>query len=100
MSRHHSNGRAYRENTKAFREKCESEDAHCWICGLAIDYSIPPERAYEDDAFQRDHYFPASTHPDLYEDVGNWRPSHAGCNRERSNRPPRPALGVLSRRWA
>ncbi|OOB90771.1 hypothetical protein B0T42_10020 [Rathayibacter sp. VKM Ac-2630] len=79
-----------------FRSACEEEDARCWMCGLEIDYSIPPELSWKDPAFQLDHFFPVSKYPELQEDPGNFRASHARCNRDRGDGPPRPPLGVLS----
>lgn len=89
-----------------FRELCEHEvqpdgstGRPCWLCGMPIDYAAPHDDYSNDDRFQRDHYYPASTHPEFYEDPANFRASHAGCNRERSNNPPHPSLGILSREW-
>lgn len=82
-----------------FRTGCELVDSRCWLCGFFIDYSIPPQESWKDDAFQLDHYFPVSTHPHLQEDPGNFRPAHASCNRARGNGAPMPALGILSEQW-
>lgn len=105
MSQHHKNTRNMRKVSAQFRAACEAEPQPdgtvgrpCWLCGESIDYTLPSGTG-EDDSFERDHYFPASTHPDLYEDPANFRPSHAACNRERSNNAPHPSLGVLSRAW-
>ena len=74
---------------------CEAMDARCWLCGAPIDYLLRDA----DDAFELDHYYPVSTHPQLCEDPGNFRPSHRSCNRARGNRPPRASLGTTSREW-
>lgn len=105
MSQHHSNSRNMRKVSAEFREICATEKQPdgttgrpCWLCDDPIDYTLPSGQGI-DDSFERDHYFPASTHPDLYEDPANFRASHAACNRERSNNPPAPELGILSRQW-
>lgn len=71
----------------------------CWLCGMPIDYEAPHDD-YENGArYQLDHYYPASTHPEHFEDPANFRPSHAKCNQVRGNQPPRPSLGIPSRQW-
>jgi 5-methylcytosine-specific restriction endonuclease McrA len=102
MSKHHPSTRNMRTVKAAFREECETEQQAdgkvgrpCWLCGQVITYA---DRGTE-DSFELDHYYPASTHPEHYEDPANFRASHSSCNRERSNKPPRAGLGVLSRAW-
>jgi hypothetical protein len=102
VSKHHPSTRNMREQKRIFRETCENEvqadgsvGAPCWLCGQPIDYDDPTSG----HRFELDHYYPASTHPEYYEDPANFRPSGRDCNRERSNRPPRPGLGSLSRVW-
>lgn len=51
------------------------------------------------EAWELDHLFPRSTHPELALDPGNFRHSHQRCNRSRGNRMPSPGLGSLSRDW-
>ena len=68
----------------------------CWLCGQPIDYSAKPQTP---DAFEPDHVYPLSTHPELAEDPGNLRASHCRCNRARGNRQPKPGLGDRSRNW-
>lgn len=89
MSQHHHSNRRDKQLLAEYRAKCEAEGAVCWLpgCGLPIDYSLPSGQGHA-DAFQRDHYFPASTHPELYNDPSNWRPSHELCNAKRGNRAP------------
>jgi hypothetical protein len=83
-----------------FRDRCREEGAACWICGHDhIDYVAPFDDYSNDDRFQLDHFYPVSTHEELQEDPANFRPSAAGCNRERGNGPPRPSLGILSQAW-
>ena len=84
---------------KDFRAACEQDKIPCWLCGMPIDYEAPYNDYGNDDRFEQDHLYPVSTHPDLQEDPANLRPSHAGCNRERGNGDPAPALGMLSRTW-
>jgi len=105
MSQHHSNSRNMRKVSAEFRELCATEKQPdgstgrpCWLCDDPIDYTLPSGQGI-DDSFERDHYFPASTHPDLYEDPAHFRASHAAGTRDRSNNPPAPELGILSRQW-
>ena len=68
----------------------------CWLCGLPIDYTLPPD---DDMAFSVDHVKPWSTHPELREDPGNLASAHARCNKQRGNKAPPPSLGLMSREW-
>jgi hypothetical protein len=97
---HHPSTRNMRKVKAEFRAQCTAEDAKCWLCGMAIDYEADPNDEASKHRFQLDHYYPASTHPEHYEDPANFRPSGAECNRERGNKAPRPGLGMLSRKWA
>ncbi|MFC5930917.1 hypothetical protein [Cryobacterium melibiosiphilum] len=102
MSQHHKSTRNMRELKRVYREECENEvqadgsiGARCWLCGQPVNY----DEHGREDSFELDHYYPASTHPEHYEDPSNFKPSHSSCNRERGNKAPRPGLGVLSRNW-
>jgi hypothetical protein len=79
------------------REKWHAEDAPCWMCGQKIDWDA--DDGITDGSFEYDHYYPAGTHPEHYDDPANGRPSHRGCNRDRSNGAPRASLGTLFRAW-
>lgn len=93
--------RRFVEDRKDFKAKCKAEDAACWLCGMNhIDYDAPYDDYKNDDRFELDHLYPVSTHPELQHDPTHFRPSAAGCNNERSNGSPRPALGIPSRRWS
>jgi 5-methylcytosine-specific restriction endonuclease McrA len=95
--------RFYLKSKKEFRARCAEAEAPCWLCGQEIDYRIPwqgPITGYvDDDAFELDHLYPRSTHPELAEDPGNYRPAHRSCNGQRSNRMPMAGLGTLTRAW-
>jgi hypothetical protein len=99
MGKHHPNTRRMRTARPAFREACEAAALPCWICTQPIDYAAPHDDYRNDSRFQLDHLHPASTRPDLYEDPANFRPSHAGCNRERGADAPRAGLRPPSRQW-
>lgn len=99
MSQHHPSTRNMAKVKAAFKEQSAEQDARCWMCGMPIDYTAPWDDWKNDSRFELDHYYPASTHPEHYEDPANFRPSHAGCNRERSNGAPQAGLGTLSRLW-
>lgn len=92
--------RRFVELRAEYRAECAEANAPCWICSQHhIDYEAPFDDWTNDDRFQLDHFYPVSTHPDLQEDPANFRPSAAGCNRDRGNGPPRPGLGILSQDW-
>jgi 5-methylcytosine-specific restriction endonuclease McrA len=78
-------------------ERDRSTGARCWICGGAIDYSLPISSC--GDAWEADHYLPVDEHPELEYDLGNIRPSHARCNRARGKRAGVDLLGTPSRVW-
>lgn len=87
----------------AFRKACAEADAPCWVCdGLLgpIDYGAAYDDWDNDQRFQLDHYLPVSTHAHLQDDPDNFRASHAGCNRDRSNAAPEGDLGIPSRVWS
>lgn len=92
--------RRWREKIRPqFRAACEAEQAPCWICRQPIDYEITD--ATDPEVWEPDHIHPYSTHPHLYEDPGNLRASHRGCNNERSNRHHAAVdgLGAQTRDW-
>ena len=55
-------------------------NAPCWICGRPIDYTLPPSDPW---GWQPDHVLSVKEHPELANDIGNIRPSHARCNNQR-----------------
>jgi len=81
---------------KALAKAQRAKGLDCWLCGLAIDYTLPHD---DDMAFTVDHVKPWSTHPELREDPGNLASAHARCNKQRGNKPPPLSLGLLSRAW-
>lgn len=99
MSQHHKSTRRMNMLRDQFRADCAAADAACWLCGQEIPYDVPFDDYANDDRFQLDHFYPVSTHPELAEDRANFRASHCGCNRERSDKAPMPTLGTLSRAW-
>ncbi|QLF84048.1 HNH endonuclease [Gordonia phage Upyo] len=90
------NSTRYTRLAKRYRSKCEVVKAPCWICGQPIDYTIPPGNT---DAFEVDHFHPVTTHPHLFEEPANFRPSHKGCNSSRGNKELSPTLGQPSEEW-
>lgn len=86
----------YRRERKRYRDKCEKFRVPCHLCGQPIRWDVP---AGDPDAFELDHFFPRSTHPELAMDPANWRPSHCSCNRSRGNDDVRPLLGTPSEAW-
>ncbi|MDR1266596.1 MAG: HNH endonuclease [Propionibacteriaceae bacterium] len=67
----------YRKRVKALRDL---RIPRCWICGRAIDYTLPPRHTM---GFTADHVEPRSLGGDLY---GELRPAHRACNSRRGNR--------------
>ena len=90
-------GRTWHLMSKAFRERCRVAGEQCWICGQPIDYTADSNS--HPDAFQPDHFYPVSTHPELALDPGNLRPCHRSCNIARGDGPPPLGLGRTSRTW-
>ncbi|WP_084252693.1 HNH endonuclease [Devriesea agamarum] len=89
--------RRYRKLRAEFFARCKAEDAPCWMCGQGIDYRLG---ARDPEAFELDHYYPRSTHPELTLDPGNFRASHKRCNVSRGNRMFVNEVGETSREWA
>ena len=87
--------RRYNTLRVEFRAICQATDEPCWLCGQPIDYLLGDS----DDAFELDHYYPVSTHPEFNEDPANFKPSHRSCNRRRGNNAPKPGLGTTTRHW-
>ena len=79
-----------------FLRKCKANEAPCWLCGKAIDYTLPHEHP---ECFNVDHAIPVSVRPDLAEDVQNCRPSHRVCNERRGDQDPFLDLGAPSEVW-
>lgn len=78
-------------------ERDRAKDAPCWICGGRIRYDLPPSS--DPDAWEPDHRFPVSTHPELAELPENVLPSHRRCNRAKRDRAAVDMLGARSREW-
>lgn len=90
------NSRTYMRLRDRFRGQCAGVGALCHLCGQTIDYTIP---AGETDAFEVDHFHPVDTHPELFEDIANFRASHKGCNGSRGSKDVKPTLGQPSETW-
>lgn len=90
--------RNMRKLRAAFHAECRDANEPCWICGQPIDYTAP---ATHPDAFELDHFYPVSTHPELAEDPANFRASNGSCNRSRGDTQPDDLLviGETSRAW-
>ncbi|MFC9769423.1 HNH endonuclease [Rhodococcus jostii] len=81
---------------RVLRENLRMQRRPCWLCGQVIDYDAP---ANDPEAFEPDHYFPVSTHPQLANDPGNLRASHSKCNRHRGNQPAQQGVWHQAERW-
>ena len=88
--------RVYLREAKRYRAKCEAVLAPCHLCGQGIDYTIA---AGEVGSFEVDHFYPVNTHPHLFEDPANFRPSHKECNASRGDEPVSPTIGQPSEEW-
>lgn len=88
--------KAYRDLRDELRAAWHAIDAPCWLDGQPIDYTAP---AHAPEALDLDHVKPYDTHPHLFLDRNNCRPSHVRCNRSRGARGPRPAIGVVDEDW-
>lgn len=67
---------------KRARAALKRENRPCWICGIAIDYSLPAVHPF---SFELDHIKPIDRFPDLAFVRSNWAPAHRKCNRAKSN---------------
>lgn len=90
------NSLAYQALRTDLRSIWADRAAPCWLCGQAIDYTLP---FGEPDAFELDHVKPRKTHPHLTLDRNNCRPSHSRCNRARGAGAPGPGLGEATEDW-
>ncbi|ERG63527.1 hypothetical protein L332_03540 [Agrococcus pavilionensis RW1] len=99
MGANHKTTRARQKAKDDYKAECRKRNLPCWLCNQPIDYEAAWDDWSNPSRFEREHIQPASTHPELYDEPTNWAPSHAGCNNERKNKPPRPALGKPSREW-
>jgi hypothetical protein len=99
MGQHHPHTRRMDAVKDQHRAEAQRLDLPCWLCGQPIDYDAPADDYKNESRYQYDHYFPASTHPEHYDDPANGRASHAGCNTRRGNGPPRAPLRPPSREW-
>ena len=96
----------YQRLIRTYRAECAAAHLPCWLCHQPIDYSLRYKRGkpIPDGAFEADHYKTWAKHPALRMDRANLRPSHHGCNRNRSDKEPGEAqaplaLGEPSRDW-
>ncbi|MFI2216551.1 HNH endonuclease [Rhodococcus sp. NPDC019627] len=96
MSQTRVESRRYKALKREFRAACLESMAPCWMCGQEIHYAAADD---EPDAFNLDHFYPWSTHPELREDPGNFRASHRACNIARGNGEAPLALGEPSEDW-
>ncbi|WP_419703763.1 HNH endonuclease [Promicromonospora sp. NFX87] len=78
----------YLNRRARFLAKARREGWPCALCGKPIDYSL---KRPHPGAFQLDHITPYSRGgADL--DPANWQPSHASCNRAKSDSVDMPTL--------
>ncbi|MFJ6532462.1 HNH endonuclease [Microbacterium sp. NPDC091662] len=87
---------AYLDMRSDLRDMWAAAQAPCWLCGQAIDYSLP---FGDKSAFELDHVKPRKTHPWLTLDRNNCRPSHSRCNRSKGAGAAGPGLGEASEDW-
>lgn len=78
---------------KELRAKVLSEESHCWLCGLPLDFDAPPRTRWSPSV---DHRIPRSLGGDMF-DRDNLRAAHYGCNAGRGRRDPTPER--KSERW-
>jgi 5-methylcytosine-specific restriction endonuclease McrA len=77
-------------------ERDRKNHAVCGICGMEIDYSLPPSSC--ETAYEADHIIPVSVDSTKELDLNNIRASHRRCNRARCNGDI-VSLGQQSRIW-
>ncbi|ATZ08318.1 HNH endonuclease [Corynebacterium striatum] len=91
-----ANTRYQKKLAAEFKARCTKDNTPCHLCGQPIDYTAPPQTP---DAFELDHYYPRSTHPELVEDPANFRAAHSNCNRSRGKGTAIHTLGNQSEQW-
>lgn len=98
-----TNTRAMHARREAFFQEGKQLDAagdpaaDCWICKARIDYNVQPDST--EDSHNLDHYFTVDAHPELQEDLSNFRHSHRRCNRQRGKDAPSAGLGDPMPDW-
>ena len=99
----HTTSRRFKSLRSKFKAEGKQTAANCWICGSHIDYELPRIDPFtgklNHEAWELDHLYPQSTHPELAEDPANFRHSHSRCNNVRSNEAPRRPITRPSRKW-
>ncbi len=68
-----------------FKHRCRTAKLPCTWCRQPISYDAPPGSP---DAFEADHLYPVSTHPQHAWNPNLLRPAHGRCNRSRGAKPP------------
>ena len=99
---HGRSTRRYMRLRATFKQQSADNNTPCHICGQPIDYTIPwkdQDGTVNDDAFELDHIYPVSTHPEHAEDPAGFRASHRACNRKRSNKLTYTGIGQTTRVW-
>ncbi|MGQ4531842.1 HNH endonuclease [Dermabacteraceae bacterium P13138] len=91
-----ADGSRYRRLRQTFRTTCHQNDTPCWLCHQPIDYTLTHP---DPEAFELDHLYPRSTHPQHTHDPANFRASHKRCNAARGNQMPTDDIGTPSRKW-
>lgn len=71
--------------------------ANCWICKGSIDYEAEPGST--EQSHNLDHYKSVHHHPELQEDVTNFRHAHRVCNITRGIKSPTLGLGAAVADW-
>lgn len=69
----------------------------CWLCNQPVDMTLTDP--LNDGHFEVDHLYPLADYPEHAADPGNFRDSHRGCNRQRSNSTTGNHLGSTSADW-
>lgn len=93
--------RLWTREWQILRRECFYRDrkaqAVCHICNQPIDYSLPMSST--DEAYEADHIYPRSKHPELTLVASNIAASHRKCNRKRRDKATINDLGNQSREW-
>ncbi|CAN5758396.1 hypothetical protein BH09ACT7_BH09ACT7_18350 [soil metagenome] len=80
----------------AYRIDCTERQLGCWLCPQSIDYTL---KWPHPESFSLDHALPVSTHPQLGDDILNFRPAHLICNQQRGDEEPHIDIGIPSEVW-
>lgn len=86
----------YRKQRAACKREWAAANRPCHLCQQPIDYTLTKE---DPEHFQLDHVKSRKRFPHLEHEPSNWAPSHASCNKRKSDNDADAGLGTTSENW-